>query len=354
MKKIGLWCLLLTKRQLKNIMFLIILLLIPITAFVTSRMEGFREAEDIFVALYARDNDEMAVNTVKDLLEDTDVYRFYLCDSEEELMEEVQKGRAECGYIFGENITERVAKEKYKNNIIQVKKTGSVIADSINETVFSSFFKFFTRETILNYIKNNEKFGGMDSEGFLQLDGAFASYLNGNHTFHVEFKTLGGRDDFSEAEMIETEDVTFPLRNMMAVLIMAGAVLGVLSWLIDREKGVFAPMKYDFVTISRPLYVLIPTILLAVCSLGSMAAAGTMTFWVREILVMGAYVVLLTAVGAFATCFVKRSTWIISAFPVLVIGGLILCPVFIDLSMYIPGLQYAQKLFLPYYYMVMF
>lgn len=354
MKKIGLWCLLLTKRQLKNTMFLIILLLIPITAFVTSQMEGFRETEDIFVALYARDYDEMAANTIKDLLEDTDVYHFYICNSEEELMEEVQKGRAECGYIFGENITERVAKEKYKNNIIQVKKNSSVIADSINETVFSSFFKFFTRETILNYVKSNEKFAEMDSEGLLQLDGAFSSYLNGNHTFHVEFKEMGGRDDFSEAETIETEEAAFPLRNIMSVLIMAGAILGVLSWLTDREKGVFAPMKYDFVTISRPLYVLIPTILLAVCSLCSMAASGTMTFWVREFLVMAAYVFLLTAAGVLATCVVKRSIWIISAFPVLIIGSLILCPVFIDLSVYLPGIQYVQRLFLPYYYMKMF
>lgn len=354
MKKIGLWCWLLTKRQLKNIMFLLILLLIPLTAFITTRIEGFQESETLYVALYARDGDEMAVNTVNHLLADTDTYSFYLCSSEEELMQDVQKGRAECGYIFGENITQRVTQEKYKNNIIQVKKKGSFIADSINETVFSSFFRFFTKNMILEYVKSNEKFAGMDAEGLLQLSGAFDSYLSGNQTFHVEFRVLGGGEDFLETEVLEGESASFPLRNMMAVLIMAGALVGVLGWLADREKGVFAPMRYDFVAISRTLYVMIPVMLLAVCSLCGMAAAGTITSVGREIAVILAYVVLLTAAGTLATYFVKRSTWIVSAFVVLVLGSLVLCPVFIDLSVYIPGIRYAQRLFLPYYYMTMF
>lgn len=354
MKKIGLWCWLLTKRQLKSIFFLFILLLIPVTAFVTARMEGFNETEEIRVALYARDNDELAANTINDLLKDTDCYIFYLCASEEDLIQAVQTGEAECGYIFVENITNRVAKEKYKNNIIQVKKTGSFLADSINETIFSSFFKFFTREMMLNYVKNSEKFSQMDQEGLVQLDGTYDYYLNDNGTFHVEFKMLGDGTDFLETEIIETEDMTFPLRNVMSVLVMLGAVLGVLNWQMDKEAGVFAPMKYDFVTISRPLYVAIPTVLLAVCAFCSMAVSRTMEFYGREFAVMAAYVILLTATGVLATYVIRKSTWIVSALPVLMIGSLILCPVFIDLSVYIPVLKYAQKLFLPYYYMIMF
>ena len=354
MKKIGLWCWLLTKRQLKNTMFLLILLLIPVTAFITSRIDGFQESETLLVALYARDDDEMAVDTIENLLADTDTYSFYLCGSQEELMQDVQKGRAECGYIFGENITERVTQENYKNNIIQVKKKGSVIADSVNETVFCSFFRFFTKNMILEYVKNNEKFAGMDSDGLLQLSGAFDSYLAGNQTFHVEFRVLGSGEGFLETEVLEAGSASFPLKNVMAVLMMTGALLGVLGWLSDKERGVFTPMRYDFVTISRTLYVLVPTMLLAVCSLCAMAAAGTMTSLGREILAMFVYVILLTVVGMLATYFVKRSIWIVSAFPVLVIGSLILCPVFIDLSVYIPGIRYVQKLFLPYYYMAMF
>lgn len=354
MKKIGLWCWLLTKRQLKNVFFLFILLLIPLTAFVTARVDGFHETEETRVALYARDDDELAGNTINDLLKDTDCYIFYQCASEEELMKAVKTGEAECGYIFAENITNRVAKEKYKNNIIQVKKTGSFIADSVNETVFSSFFKFFTREMMMNYVKNNEKFAQMDPEGFVQLDGTYDYYLNGNGTFHVEFKMLGDGTDFLETEIIEAEDMTFPLRNIMAVLVMLGAVLGVLNWQMDKEAGVFAPMKYDFVRISRPLYAVIPTVLLAVCALCSMAAAQTMDFYGREFAVMAGYVILLTAAGVLATYVIRKSTWVVSALPVLIIGSLILCPVFIDLSVYIPALKYAQKLFLPYYYMIMF
>lgn len=353
MKKVGLWCLLLVKRQLKNIFFLFILVLIPVMAFISARIDGFQESEEIRVALYARDEDELAADTIRDLQEDTDCYTFYLCASEEELMQAVHSGEAECGYIFAENISERVAKEKYKNNIIQVKKSGSLLADSVNETVFSAFFQYFTREMMLNYIKGNNKFSRMDPEGYIQLDGTYDYYLNGNGTFRVEFKMLGDGKDFSETETIETQEMTFPLRNIMAVLIMMGTALGVLSWLTDREKGVFAPMKYDFVKVSRPLYAAIPTTLLGICALCSMAAKN-LTAPGKELAVMAGYVVLLTGAGVLATYLIRKSTWVISALPVLMIGSLILCPVFIDLSVYIPALKYAQKLFLPYYYMIMF
>lgn len=354
MKKIGLWCWLLTKRQLKNIVFLLILLLIPVTAFITARLDGFQETEEIRVALYARDDDKFAEDTINDLLKDTDCYVFERYASEEELVQAVKTGKAECGYIFAENITNRVAKGKYKNNIIQVKKANSFIADSVNETVFCSFFKFFTRQMMLNYVKDNEKFAQMNPEGFLQLDGTYDYYLNGNGTFRVEFMLLGDGKDLSVTETIEAGNPAFPLRNIMAVFIMTGTALGVLSWLLDREAGVFAPMKYDFMKISRILYTAIPTVLLGICALCSMAAAKTMTFYVREFLVMMGYVMVLTAAGVLATYIIRKSTWVVSALPVLMIGSIILCPVFIDLSIYIPELKYVQKLFLPYYYMIMF
>ena len=354
MKKIALWSWLLMKRQLKSLFFLLILILIPIVSFIGSRKEALSKEQETKVALFARDDDVVACASIEDLLAMDSGYTFYLCESEEELISQVRSGDAECGYIFDENLSEKIKKEKYKENIIVVQKSNSMLANLINETVFSAFFKQFTKITALNYVANNEKFAAMDPEGFLQLEGAFEQYTKGDSVFKVSFEMLGDGESLDETEVIETKAAHFPLRNIMAVLIMAGAMLGVLNWLNDREKGVFAPMKRDFILVSRPLYILIPALLLGVSTIVSLMACGESVFVLREILGMILYVLLLTILGMVCCLVIKKSFTIISAMPVMIMGSLLVCPVFIDLALYIPVLKWVRYFFVPYYYMIMF
>lgn len=354
MKKVLLWFWLLTKRQLKSVFFLILLILIPLLSWIVSGMDSLKEEQVNRVALFTRDEDEISMAAVSDLLSGSDCYEFHVCGSEEELMEEVRTGKSECGYIFNDKISERIEKEKYKECIIIVRKENSILADAVSETVFASFFKEFCRKTAIDYVKNNEKFAGMDPEGLIQLEGTFENYLIGNGTFKVEFEMLGEESSFAKTQIIETQAMSFPLRNVMAVLIMAGSMLGVLNWLLDREMGVFAPMRHDFICLSRPLYVFIPSALLGISTIFSMIAIGENSSILHEILAMLFYVILLTIVGTFCCYFLKKSFTVISAMPVLIIASLLVCPVFIDLSLYLPVIGILRKIFVPYYYMISF
>lgn len=354
MKKIGLWFWLLTKRQLKSVFFLMILILIPLSSWTASRMGDLSGEQNNRAALYARDDDEIAAGTIEDLLASVDCYEFYLCDSEDELYEQVRTGKAECGYILNEGISQRIEKGKYKECIIVVSKTDSLLTDIINETVFSSFFKGFAKKIAMDYVSSDEKFALMDPEGFAQLSGTYDQYMNGNGTFKVEFEMLGDGNSFAQTKVIETKETTFPLRNVMAVLIMAGGMLGVLNWLTDREKGVFAPMRYDFIRISRLLYVFIPSALLGISTILSMAACGENVSFVHEIAAMLFYLVILTVFGTLCCIFMRKSYTIVSMMPVIIIGSLLVCPVFIDLSVYLPVIGIFRKIFVPYYYMMLF
>lgn len=351
MKKIMLWLWLLTKRQLKNVFFLMIVVLVPVLSFVASRVDSLSQETQNRAALYARDDDKIAAGTIEELLTADSSYEFYLCGSEEELIDEVRDGNAQCGFIFDDKLTERIEKGKYKGNLIIVAKKNSILADTIRETVFAAYFKEFAKKTGLDFIASNEKFSQMDPEGLEQFEGAYEQYREGSGTFKVSFETMDGADSFAETQVIETTAVKFPLRGIMAVLIMTGTMMGLLGWLSDREKGVFAPMKHDFIVLSRLFYVLIPTAFLGISTIISLMACGENVSLGHEIMTMAGYVVLLTVIGTFFSFLIRKSSAVISAMPVFIIGSLLICPVLIDLTLYVPVLKWIRYLFVPYYYM---
>ncbi len=354
MKRMCLWLWLLTKRQLKSVLFLILLLAVPAVTFFVSENQVFSEASVNGVALFCMDDDPVALKTVELVCSMDSGYDFYLCDSKDAVYEAVLNEEAVCGYIFNEDISRLIVEEKYNDHITVVKNRGDLVSDMINEVVFSAYFKEFTRVVTIDYIRNNEKFDAVFEEAIAQFNGAYDIYVNGNGTFKVEFESLGIEGDFSNTEAIDGGAMTFPLRGVMAVLIFMGALLGAVNWLSDSEKGVFKTLGYDFVNLSRFFYCGIPAGLLGISALASLLLGGQSVGAVREMLVMAGYVAAVLAFGALCTVFMKKSSVMVSVIPVIIMASLLVCPVFIDLSVYVPAVGLVRKVFLPFYYIIMF
>lgn len=354
MKKIGLWFWLLTKRQLKSIAFWLVLILIPLAAWIIPGIDAFEEEPTNYVALYSYDNSIVSKGTIEELLENNSVYTFYLCDSEEMLYEDVRSGNAQCGYVFNSNVTEKIKDKKYDKIVKMVKKENSLIASVVNESFFSAYFKYFTKIILIDYVETNKGFSGMDPEGLVQLEGAYNVYLESDVTAGVDFEMLGDGEDFSETEIIEVKESVFPLRSIMAILIMAGGMLGVVTWLSDREKGVFIPMRRDFVIAGQFLYVLIPTGFLGISTIVSLIVCKEADNILHECGAMLLYVAIITIFGAICCVTIKRSYTMVSIMPIVIIVSLIVCPVFMDLVLYIPALNLIRKILIPYYYIRLF
>lgn len=354
MKKIGLWLWLLTKRQLKSVAFWVILGIIPLMSLIIPRIEAFGEAPDNQAALYASDADKVALDTIEELVNGESVYTFYVCASKEELLEEVKNGNAQCGYIFDNEITKKIKSKEYKDLITIVKKENTLIADAINESFFAAYFKHFTEVILLDYVESNEKFAEMDSEGLVQLEGAYEAYLCGDDTARFDFEYITGESGLNQTTVIEVEASVFPLRSIMAILIMTGGMLGVITWLTDKEKGIFVPMSREFVKISKMLYVMIPAFLLGVSTIISLIACNEAQTILREVMVMILYVALIAVIGAICCIYIKKSYTMLSIMPILIISSILICPVFIDLAVYIPIIKIIRNFFVPYYYIRLF
>lgn len=353
MKKLSIWFGLLVKRQLKSVIFLALLLGIPVLTFVVVNTPSFQEERVNQVGLFLEDEDPVAVRCAMDLLQN-ETYEFFLCDSREELVDKVIRNQVECGFVFENNLTDKIGNGKAKKGVLCVKKESSVLAGAIRETVFQAYFRQVSGVILLNYAQTKEELSWVPEEGLDILRQTYEAYLESDRIFKVDFKMLGDADSFAETVDIKVQEATFPLRNMMAVFIMVGAVLGVIGWLSDREKGVFVPMKREFVMVSRVMYPFIPALLLCISTLVSLLVAGKAEDFGREVPALVCYLVILSFTGAIMSRIFQRSITLVGVLPIMILTCIILCPVFIDLANMIPVIKFIRFLLPPYYYMLFF
>ena len=97
-----------------------------------------------------------------------------------------------------------------------------------------------------------------------------------------------------------------------------------------------------------PLYALISCVLFAVSAMLTLAVAGQLK-GAADILHMAVYVIAVTLFAWLVAIPVRSANVMISIIPVLLIACLILCPVFINITAYVPFAKYIRALLLPWY-----
>lgn len=371
-KKLFLWLWLLTKRQLHYPMLVLFLMGMPLCAWIVSKIPSMHESGVLHVGLYQADKDFVSTQTIEDLLNlNSNVVSFYVPQSEAELRADIAAGNTECGYIFKEDFTKKLLSYTYQDSILLLTSPSSTIHALTNEIVFSSAFRSFGQEIALNYVKSKKTLQLPDAEQIVK--DRFHFYLNGPATFHVTFKTLDEGNELSPAglsyertnpdSLINEETITndmneenqvFPLRGILAIILLLAGLFGCIQWLGDYENKIMSTMPSIFVLIGRFLYPMILTVLFSASALITLACAGEFKNIRTEIPAMAAYSCLIILFTAALTFLLRRSQTLIAALPVIILSCLIFCPIFIDLSSFIPFIRVVEKCFIPCYYLKMF
>lgn len=231
MKRFILWFCMHTKRQFKNAVFLLLILLIPFATFAASKLSVLWEKDSVTVAICGEGP------VVDELLLMESVYDFYLCEDTELMRASVKSGLDECGYIF-EN-----------DKITLVCEEDSVISEAISETVFSVYFKYYVADKLESY-------------GEPSAVEKYFSYLDGNK-YEVDFVLPDG-------EVYVANQKVFPLKPMLMVMILLGGIFGLILWEKDRKRGVFLNLSPSFKYILIAVYVAVPVVSLSVCAFVSL------------------------------------------------------------------------------------
>lgn len=217
MRRIWMWFYLSCKRHVLKGAFLVVLMLLPVGAFWIYCMQN-KEQGGIRIAVCREKEEDQRKETGSSLgqgtktrqagneeggeLEqklvaaltgrpaDEGLFQFYECENERQVREEVASRRAECGYVIGAGLKERLDRKNYKR-VIRVYSAPSTIAAYLSsETVFAALIELYDRDLFVQYIQkvgDNEAWEHPDQLA-KRAGQLYDQWLGNGSTFHFTYE----------------------------------------------------------------------------------------------------------------------------------------------------------------------
>lgn len=371
MRQMGVQFLLFGKRLLKRPVYLIILLLMPLTVFLLSRTQA-ESPSGIRAMLYVegadwKEQEDLLDKIIDRLLAEDATVRFTLVESEEELKRAVLKQEADCGYVFPEDFSERLRKDEWKRSVTFYCGEDTMIPMLVNELLYTSVFQVYSADAFIDFMgaAYGEEAGGRTkaenkAEELLNL------YLTNGSTFSFAYYgDLAEADNnhqaygaynkaYNNKETQKAADLTagvVPVRGMLALFMMLSAFCGLVDHKRDHEAGRFVWVKNKRAV--QLMMILIPTTGAALVSLICIGASGSWQGIGTEIASVIIYIFALTAYTMIWGLLFRSEHAVVASVPFLMIAAILFCPVFWNLKSVLPVLQIMEKLFPVSWYLAM-
>lgn len=272
------------------------------------------------------------------------VFRFEAFKEKEEMLREIENGSLECGYVFEEGFYEKLCAGK-RNRLIELYYSpGSSIYKLSYEIVFSHLFALLSEEILENWY---EESGISVKNGKTELLQLKEKYETNGSTFSFVYEKKG-------EGQLERETVLDPIRGFIAVVMFFLGLLGLGNSCTLREKF-SAYLGESAVSIGRRS--LIVSIAGAVGS-GLLMLITSGRFQItdlgRELLGLIAFAGILLVFCLLLQLILSSADRIYAALPVLLLGTLLFCPVFIRIKTYIPAVAFIEKIFPVSWYLYFF
>ncbi len=348
-KKYLTWIKIIGKHILKKPIIPILLLCIPLISFLVTLIPSFNEGTTLNVGVYFEEDDELILAIKDKLFNREDAFEFTLYEDEDELKKDVMTGKLECAYVFNENFSSAIDKGKYKNSIQLFVSNSTMLDSSVNEVIFASLIQLCGYEIITDYVNGADTVISNNDEALDYLISEYERYCEGGETFYIDIETISGIS-LNEGGN-ENLGASFPLRGMLSILIFLAGMLGAVTWLTDNESGLFSTYSPAFKTACRILYVIIPATLFIICSELTLSLTRSTRPLLTEVILCLRYLLIIVVFCNICITLLRRSSIVTALIPVLIIGSLIFCPIFINLESLIPLFGIISKLFIPGYFL---
>ena len=340
------------------------------------------------------------------LMQKRDVYQFTTYEGTEELEQAVEAGELECGFVFDKEFAKQYEEGSFTDSITYVYTPFTTKGMAVRETVYGTVLELYgekllqqNQETIVG--QSSEEISAM-------LADRYEYYLNSDAIFHTEViyveTDAGMESDLRRAEPGsdgQNGDADWPengkpnhnqnhnqnsnqnsnqnrnqnriagqpadmeklIRGVISCMIFLTVYLSGASckeeknqhFLSILEKGrrrsyecagmlaAATPMMLVGTGLSC-LTILQSEMLDAASGAGFVTATGIGMVIVTEILQMLLLIVVSILFTACTMCIWKKDMGMLSALPVLVLLQIIICPVIIDMAVYVPAVKYIRYL----------
>lgn len=346
MNKMGLWFYLSCKRQLKRPVFFLLLLCLPVGMWLFHGTEE-KSSGRIAIALFTEDdswNEEVA----GELTEKEGSFEFYRCTTEAELVRDVETGKAECGYIFPAGLKEKLSSGAYKKTIMQVSSPSTVAAKLAAESVFAGLFRVYAKTLLKDYASGGKAFENIDTDVWTELEPLYKKYLENGSTFAFTYTYAGGKT----MEKTSVKAV-FPVKGICAVFIFIMGLAAAVTTAEDEKRGLFVLMPKGKKHMAMAAELSAPVMLSCLSALFCLIAVGAVQNPEKEVLFLFVYGLLAAAFAYVLLAVIKNPSVLAGLIPFFIIASLAACPVFADLSAFVPFLAKVRCFLPPYYYLIM-
>lgn len=270
------------------------------------------------------------------LRDESGVFDVQTYENEENMKADIASGKLVCGFCVAEDLDRRMEKGKVKDSVKYITGPMEVKGEVAKETFYSAFLVAYSDELIRQ--KETEIYGTKDPERLARIQEEMDRLLTEEEVFQIKQEYV----QTAQTPMIPNAAETYPVQGTVGILIL-------IFMFVSAEKGrwsVFNKVLYpgeklvfDYIwqlTSAVPVAV---TGLFCILFSGQSRGVSAEVFWLLVLIVYGGMWNMILA------GMIKNETGFVSAILVRVILMVLICPVFVDFSQFVPALQYIRSIF---------
>ena len=272
------------------------------------------------------------------LKERESIFSFVEYDSRETLLADLVAAKLESGFYFSQNFEKKFEHEKLKNSVSYVCTPLTTKGEVARETFYAALFEVYGRQMLS--ARAEQLFGENASAAESTLLENNEKYLAGSEVFQVNVEQTKAVETVRN-----TAQKVFPIHGLVAVFLFF-IMFVEYGRRFDAGEGkpylaLPAPMGGGFQIMGLLAAGTVPAVLgtVMVCSSGE--SRGVLI----EVTAMCLLLVICALWIAFAGKWIRSMTGFTSQMFLLLLINLVFCPVFVDISAYIPAFEIVRCFF---------
>ncbi|MDE6739707.1 MAG: hypothetical protein K2K07_11505 [Lachnospiraceae bacterium] len=359
------------KRLWRQPAYVMLLVLIPVLGWAVGRMEQ-GEPGGAVVAVCVEES-AWSGGIVEELREQAadSSLRFVFHEEAVEVERNVMRGTADCGFVIGSDIDERVIGNDWAKCITVYETPSSSITGMAKERIGSAIFKLYSEQCYEEYMRlaavqeTADEFVDFAKEAYERhlVDGSTFGFTYHGYDRHSQ--------DTSDTNVI-SDTTVFPVKGVFAVIIFISGMCGMLEYDTDKSEKRFLRMAPNMLTYIVDIWISTVFVSLAVLlclwisdgirygngvegisRLNGLLSVWSVGMWGRQIWNLFLYQCIVVIYCGVLGIILRRQEAVAAAIPVFAMGSLVCAPVFIRLASYVPVFGVLEKLFPVTYYLML-
>lgn len=290
------------KRILHKKMYIIMLVFLFCLSITYTMLPTKNKSAQIKVLIYSEDTSQYNDILINNMIQSSSVYSFEEATDLTSMINQIKRNDAECGYYIPNGFFDAyISGTTNIANIVQYTSPGTTMAGTINETLFSHIFKIVSGE-LLKYCTDMDEYND-------ELDAYLLKYLSSDSIFTIENTTDG---QFKAKDLVYK--INIPIIEICCILILFSALLGLLTHMIDCEKGYFTGQSSINNLVSKNLCIascIIPV------SISSILCAIISHFKLSNIFLLIVFSFICHLFTLLLNLLIKKSTHLLRVLPIL-------------------------------------